>query len=55
MRVRPAMPVDETSDRPMGSLPDVAMLTRMANEFFRAQPGQGFPASVAPYARMPRI
>ncbi len=32
-----------------GSLPDVAMLTRLANEFFRAQPGQSFPASVAPY------
>jgi cysteine desulfurase / selenocysteine lyase len=49
-RVRPAMPVDETTIAPMGSLPDVAMLTRLANEFFRAQPGQGFPATVAPYA-----
>src|SRR5450631_3541308 len=48
-RVRPAMPVDETTIAPMGSLPDVAMLTRLANEFFRAQPGQGFPTSVAPY------
>src|ERR1700733_14864029 len=47
-RVRPAMPVDETIV-PMGSLPDVTMLTRLANEFFRAQPGQGFPTSVAPY------
>ena len=28
----------------VGSLPDVAMLARMANEFFRAQPGQGFPS-----------
>src|ERR1700722_15608402 len=48
-RARPALPVDETTLAPMGSLPDVAMLTRLANEFFRAQPGQGFPASVAPY------
>lgn len=49
-RVRPAMPVDETTIAPMGSLPDVAMLTRLANEFFRAQAGQGFPTTVAPYA-----
>jgi cysteine desulfurase / selenocysteine lyase len=48
-RVRPAMPVDETTIAPMGSLPDVAMLSRLANEFFRAQPGLGFPTSVAPY------
>jgi cysteine desulfurase/selenocysteine lyase len=48
-RVRPALPVDETTLAPMGSLPDVAMLARLANEFFRAQPGQGFPTSVAPY------
>jgi cysteine desulfurase/selenocysteine lyase len=43
------MPVDETTIAPMGSLPDVAMLSRLANEFFRAQPGLGFPTSVAPY------
>ncbi|MEA2540265.1 MAG: cysteine desulfurase / selenocysteine lyase [Acidobacteriaceae bacterium] len=43
------MPVDETTITPMGSLPDIAMLTRLANEFFRAQPGQGFPTSVVPY------
>ncbi len=49
-RVRPALPVDETTIAPMGSLPDIAMLTRLANEFFRAQPAQGFPATVAPYA-----
>src|ERR1700760_2929104 len=48
-RVTPALPVDETTIAPSGSLPDVAMLTRLANEFFRAQPGQGFPTSVAPY------
>jgi cysteine desulfurase / selenocysteine lyase len=29
-----------------GSLPDVATLTRLANEFFRGQPGQAFPAGV---------
>jgi cysteine desulfurase / selenocysteine lyase len=43
------MPVDETNLAPMGSLPDVAMLARLANEFFRAQPGQGFLPTVAPY------
>src|SRR3984957_2214033 len=42
----PALPVDETSL--VGLLPDVAMLSRMANEFFRAQPGQGSPTTVAP-------
>ncbi len=46
-RLKPAMPVDETSLP--GLPPDVNMLTRMANEFFRAQPGQGYPATVAPY------
>jgi cysteine desulfurase / selenocysteine lyase len=49
-RVRPALPVDETTIAPMGPVPDVAMLTRLANEFFRAQPGQGFPTTVAPYS-----
>src|SRR5229473_2731856 len=29
-RVRPALPVDETTIAPMGSLPDVTMLTRLA-------------------------
>jgi cysteine desulfurase / selenocysteine lyase len=29
-----------------GSLPDVATLTRLANEFFRGEPGQAFPAGV---------
>jgi cysteine desulfurase/selenocysteine lyase len=42
----PALPVDETSL--VGLLPDAAMLSRMANEFFRAQPGQGSPTTVAP-------
>jgi cysteine desulfurase / selenocysteine lyase len=31
-----------------GSLPDVATLTRLANELFRSQPGPAFPAGVAP-------
>jgi cysteine desulfurase / selenocysteine lyase len=31
-----------------GEFPDAAMLTRMANEFFRAQPVPVFPASVVP-------
>jgi cysteine desulfurase / selenocysteine lyase len=35
-------------DLPAG-LPDVAMLTRMANEFFRAQPEQSSSAVAAPY------
>jgi len=48
-RAKPGLPVDETSIPPMGSLPDVAVLTRLANEFFRAQPGQGFPTTAAPY------
>jgi cysteine desulfurase / selenocysteine lyase len=42
----PALPVDETSL--VGLLPDVGMLSRIANEFFRAQPGQGSPSTVAP-------
>ena len=45
-RLKPAIPVEQTSLA--GSLPDVTTLARMANEFFRAQPGQGFPATVAP-------
>jgi cysteine desulfurase/selenocysteine lyase len=46
-RLKPAMPLDEPNLP--GLLPDVNMLTRMANEFFRAQPRQGFPATAAPY------
>jgi cysteine desulfurase / selenocysteine lyase len=37
------------SDLPAG-LPDVAMLSRMANEFFRAQPEPGSSAIAAPYS-----
>ena len=36
------------TDLPAG-LPDVAMLSRMANEFFRAQPEPGSSVNVAPY------
>ncbi|HXP08059.1 MAG TPA: hypothetical protein VN828_06155, partial [Acidobacteriaceae bacterium] len=36
------------TDLPAG-LPDVAMLTRMANEFFRAQPDQASSVIAAPY------
>jgi cysteine desulfurase / selenocysteine lyase len=43
-RLPESLPVEET--RLAGSLPDVATLTRMANEFFRGQPGQDFPAGV---------
>ena len=42
------MPADENSIGQAGSLPDVAVLTRMANEFFRGQPAPAFPAGVAP-------
>jgi len=37
------------ADRMKAELPDVAMLTRMANEFFRAQPEQSSSAMAAPY------
>ena len=33
---------------PTGALPDVATLTQLANEFFRAQPASAFPTSVVP-------
>ena len=46
-RLKPSLPVDETSVA--GSLPDVTMLTRLANEFFRAQPAQGYPTTLAPF------
>jgi cysteine desulfurase / selenocysteine lyase len=38
----------ENSVGQAASLPDVTMLTRMANEFFRAQPAQAFPSNVGP-------
>jgi cysteine desulfurase / selenocysteine lyase len=41
-------PVDENSIGHAGSLPDVTMLARMANEFFHGQPAPAFPASAAP-------
>ncbi len=47
-RLTQRLPVDENSIGQAASLPDVTMLTRMANEFFRAQPASAFPTSVAP-------
>src|SRR5271155_5188792 len=47
-RLTQRMPADESSIGQAGSLPDVAVLTRMANEFFRGQPAPAFPAGVAP-------
>jgi cysteine desulfurase / selenocysteine lyase len=45
------LPVEENSIGQAASLPDVAVLARMANEFFRAQPtpaSAAFPAGIAP-------
>src|ERR1700689_2368361 len=42
------LPADETSVGQSASLPDVTMLTRLANEFFRAQPAEAFPSNVGP-------
>jgi cysteine desulfurase / selenocysteine lyase len=47
-RLTQRVPADENSIGQTGSLPDVAVLTRMANEFFRGQPAPAFPAGVAP-------
>jgi cysteine desulfurase/selenocysteine lyase len=47
-RLTEGMPADENSIGQAGSLPDVAVLARMANEFFRGQPEPAFPAGVAP-------
>ena len=46
-RVPQGLPFSEGSGV-TGSMPDVAMLTRMANEFFRAQPAPAMPAGIAP-------
>ena len=47
-RLTDRLPVEENSIGHAGSFPDVTMLTRMANEFFRGQPAPAFPAGVAP-------
>ncbi len=47
-RLTEGMPADENSIGQAGSLPDVAVLARMANEFFRGHPEPAFPAGVAP-------
>jgi len=49
-RLAQTMPADESSIGQAGTFPDVAVLTRMANEFFRGQPAPAFPAGVAPSA-----
>jgi hypothetical protein len=51
-RLTERLPLDENSIGQAGSFPDVTMLTRMANEFFRGQPAPAFPASVAPSVPM---
>jgi cysteine desulfurase / selenocysteine lyase len=47
-RIPEGLPLNQNSFAPAGSLPDVATLTRLANEIFRSQPGPAFPAGVAP-------
>ena len=48
-RLTERLPADENSIGQATTLPDVTLLTRMANEFFRAQPTPAFPAGVAPF------
>ncbi len=47
-RLPEGLPLNQNSLAPAGSLPDVATLTRLANELFRSQPGPAFPAGLAP-------
>jgi cysteine desulfurase/selenocysteine lyase len=47
-RLPEGLPLNQNSLAPAGSLPDVATLTRLANELFRSQPGLVFPGGVAP-------
>ena len=47
-RVKGVIPPGNTPGVPLGNLPDVAVLTQLANEFFRAQPTQGAATSVIP-------
>jgi cysteine desulfurase / selenocysteine lyase len=47
-RLTEGLPVDEKSLGQGFSLPDAAVLTRMANEFFRGQPMPAFPAGATP-------
>jgi cysteine desulfurase / selenocysteine lyase len=42
------LPLDEVNIGQAGLLPDVTLMARMANEFFRAQPASSFPGSSAP-------
>jgi cysteine desulfurase / selenocysteine lyase len=50
---------ERTPTTPPASFPDIAMLTQVANEFFRSQPSQGLPVAAqglpaAPYTPSPR-
>jgi cysteine desulfurase / selenocysteine lyase len=47
-RLTERLPVDEKGTGQAGSFPDVAVLTRMANEFFRGQAAPAFPAGIEP-------
>jgi cysteine desulfurase / selenocysteine lyase len=47
-RLTERLPVDQNSIGREASFPDVTMLTRMANEFFRAQPSPAFPTGAVP-------
>jgi cysteine desulfurase/selenocysteine lyase len=47
-RLTERVPADENSIGQAGSLPDVAVLARMANEFFRGQTAPAFPGGVVP-------
>jgi cysteine desulfurase/selenocysteine lyase len=47
-RLTEGLPIDEKNIGQAGSLPDVTMLTRMANEFFRGQSMPAVPAGVTP-------
>ena len=46
-RLTEGLPLNENSIGQAASLPDVAMLARMANEFFRVQPSSAFPTGAA--------
>jgi cysteine desulfurase / selenocysteine lyase len=47
-RAQGVVPGGGTSVSPTAALPDVAMLARLANEFFRAQPEPSFATSIVP-------
>lgn len=52
--VSDSLRVNELKDLTTGTLPDVAAITQLANEFFRALPGQSFsPETAQPASLMP--